>query len=539
LLIAHDQKLGQILSTRYDILPYDYVKGLERLQDSVPPFDGDLAYQIVTEELGEGRFADFDRTPIAAASLGQVHLAVTAGGERVAVKVQRPGLRDLFDADLANLKILADLLYKLDESPDSMLRDWREIFASNAQIIYEEIDYTKEASHGKKFAENFAGMPWVKVPSVYAGLSSEKVLTMEYVPGIKINNVAELERRGLDRAHLARLSGESFMIQLLRHGFFHCDPHPGNIAVDAKGPGGSARLIYYDFGMVDELSGSFRKALVDGFFALYESRPKAIVQALIDAEVLGGKVDRLAVESIARYFLDNFRQRLALDRAVPMTNEERDEMRMSTMQDIGNELAAVASDKPFRYPRALPYVLRAFNALEGVGKELDPDYDVSRIAKKYITSLIDLRDGSAAITAWKKVQQRLGWRRKDWASVVQSPRRVSQVYETLTKLESGELQLRVRALELERAMVRNSVMQRASLHAIAACCALNVATVLSTTSTAAAGVLRGWLVRCTWVAAAVFGSRALSAIRKLDMLQKGEREGNLNEYVLESKRQAM
>lgn len=155
-------KLGQILSTRYDILPYDYVKGLERLQDSVPAFDSELAYSIVQSEIGENAFSAFDREPIAAASLGQVHLATTAAGERVAVKVQRPGLKQLFDADLINLKILAELLYKLDTTPDSMLRDWREIFESNARIIYEEIDYTKEATNGRKFARNFREFPWIK-----------------------------------------------------------------------------------------------------------------------------------------------------------------------------------------------------------------------------------------------------------------------------------------------------------------------------------------------------------------------------------------
>ncbi len=267
------------------------------------------------------------------------------------------------------------------------------------------------------------------------------------------------------------------------------------------------------------------------------------MDALIAGELLGGRVDRVSVEAIARYFLGSFRERLALDRASAMTPEEREQLRMSTMRQIGNELAAVASDRPFRYPRALPYVLRAFNALEGVGKALDPDYDVTRIAKRYLTELIDLRDGSAAITAMKKVQYRLGWRREDFASVVQSPRRVSQVYETLTKLESGELQLRVRALELERAMVRNGVMQRASLYAILTCCALNLATTLSAVATGVASAggglaasLRLLTRRIAFASAAYFSARTLMAIRTFGKLQKGETEGNLNEYLLESKR---
>jgi len=141
---------------------------------------------------------------------------------------------------------------------------------------------------------------------------------------------------------------------------------------------------------------SLRRALVDGFFALYEGEAKQIVDVLIAAELIGGCVDRLSVESIARYFLASFRNRLALDSASAMFNQERDQIRMATMQQIGNELAAVASDRPFCYPRALPYGLRAFNALDGVGKSLDPEYDVTRIAKRYLTELIDLRDGSAA-----------------------------------------------------------------------------------------------------------------------------------------------
>ena len=171
-------KLGQILSTRYDILPYDYVKGLEKLQDRVPAFDGELAYRMVVEDLGEDAFRDFDRTPIAAASLGQVHVATTAAGERVAVKVQRPGLKELFDADLRNLRILAELLRRLDNTPDSMLRDWREIFQSNADIIYEEIEYKREAANAERFAANFKGVPWVKVPTPYPSLTSDRVLTM-------------------------------------------------------------------------------------------------------------------------------------------------------------------------------------------------------------------------------------------------------------------------------------------------------------------------------------------------------------------------
>lgn len=533
-------KLGQILSTRYDILDYTYVKALEKLQDGVPPFDGNLAYQIVVQELGKDAFREFNREPIAAASLGQVHLAVTKDGQQVAVKVQRPGLKELFEADLLNLRILADWMYKMDDTPDSMLRDWREIFESNSKIIYEEIDYLKEAKNGQKFTRLFEKFSYVKVPQVYDDLSTSRVLTMEFVPGIKISNVQEIKRQGFSPEVLARQVGECFMVQLLRHGFFHCDPHPGNLAVDGKGPGGSARIIFYDFGMVGVISEKLRKALVDGFFALFDAdmqkSPKQITQALIDGEMLGGKVDRQGIDRVVGYFLESFRERLALDRSLPMTNEDRSKLRMKCMQDIGNELAACAADQPFRYPDALPYVLRAFNALEGVGKGLDPNYDVSRIAKKYIKNLIDLRDGNAWLTAWKKVQENLGLRPKDLLSVIKSPRNVNQVTEFINKLERGESQLRVRALELERAMVRSTYMQRASLYAIGACCALNVGTVLAAVPTAAVGFCRGLILRMSWLAVFFFGWRAFAALRSFHRLERAEAEQNLAEYVLERKR---
>ncbi|XP_022843276.1 protein ACTIVITY OF BC1 COMPLEX KINASE 8, chloroplastic-like [Olea europaea var. sylvestris] len=223
-------KIGQQFSTRVDILAQEYVDQLSELQDQVPPFPSETALAIVEEELGaplDDIFERFDREPIAAASLGQVHRAKLKGQE-VVVKVQRPGLKDLFDIDLKNLRVIAEYLQKVDPKSDGAKRDWVAIYDECASVLYQEIDYTMEAANAEKFADNFKDMDYVKVPTIYWEYTTPQVLTMEYVPGIKINRIQALDQLGVDRKRLGRYAVESYLEQILSHGFFHADPvsHP-------------------------------------------------------------------------------------------------------------------------------------------------------------------------------------------------------------------------------------------------------------------------------------------------------------------------
>ena len=230
----------------------------------------------------------------------------------------------------------------------------------------------REASNGRKFARNFRDFPWSRCPTCTA--SSERVLTMVRTGDQDLRRQLAARKGRPDQ--LARQSGEAFMIQLLRRGFF-CDPHPGNIAVDGKGPG-EQRLVFYDFGMVDTLSEDFRRALVDGFFALYEGdsvqAPKQIVQHS-SIPVPRRKGRRLAVESIARYFL-SFRERLALDRSLPISNAEKDQMRMDACATL-----ATSWRRCVRQAVPLPACCVRAARLQRArgGGRLDPDYD-GRIA---------------------------------------------------------------------------------------------------------------------------------------------------------------
>ncbi|KAJ6737124.1 CHAPERONE-ACTIVITY OF BC1 COMPLEX CABC1 -RELATED [Salix viminalis] len=219
-------KIGQQFSTRVDILAQEYVDQLSELQDQVPPFPSETAVSIVEEELGapvDDIFDQFDYEPIAAASLGQVHRARLKGQE-VVIKVQRPGLKDLFDIDLKNLRVIAEYLQKFDPKSDGAKRDWVAIYDECASVLYQEIDYTKEAANAELFASNFKKMDYVKVPRINWEYTTPQVLTMEYVPGIKINKIQALDQLGVDRKRLGRYAVESYLEQILSHGFFHADP---------------------------------------------------------------------------------------------------------------------------------------------------------------------------------------------------------------------------------------------------------------------------------------------------------------------------
>lgn len=471
-------KLGQLLSTRVDVVPKEYIDELSVLQDRVPGFSGDRAIDVIESEFGRSIydiFDSFDPVPIAAASLGQVHRAVV-DGEHVAVKIQRAGLRELFDVDLKNLKVLAKLLEKFDPKTDGAKRNWVQIYDESSKLLYEEIDYVKEGQNADRFRDNFESVDWVKVPGIYWDLTSTKVLTMEYVPGIKINDYDGIERAGLDRQLLAQRSAESYLSQLLRHGYFHTDPHCGNLAVDTVAGG---RLIYYDFGMMSRFEPNIKRGLVDVVFGIYEGSATDICDAMVTMGVLSDSADRITVEKVGRYFLGLFRTNLSNNNRRKSKEEKRAEM-IRRLDSIGEDLLAVGEDECFNFPPVFTFVFRAFTTLEGIGKGLDPRYDLTVIAGPYLKELIDLRDGSTALTAVKSFRKRVGWRGKDLEAVFTQPRKTAYIEDTLRRMESGDLKLRVRVLESERNFKRMTLMQNNMSFAMAAASCTNMALVLTT-----------------------------------------------------------
>lgn len=476
-------KLGQLLSTRIDVVPKEYIKELVMLQDNVPGFPGETAVQIIEEDLGapiDELYDSFSSRPLAAASLGQVHLAKMKGGGEVAVKVQRAGLKALFDQDLKNLKLLVKVLDKLDPKFDGADRDWVSIYEESAKLLYKEIDYMNEAANAVRFQENFEGNPWVKVPDVYWNLTSERVVTMEYVPGIKINNIAEIEKRGIDRGVLAKRSAEAYLTQLCRHGFFHCDPHPGNVACDEQNGG---RLIFYDFGMMDEFKPSVRSGFVNLIFSVYENDPRGCCDALVEMGILKAGADRISVEKIARSFLSEFTNTLSKGKDAKWTSElskeEKGRLRRERRAKLGEDLLSVSGDVPFKFPPTFTFVFRAFTSLDGIGKGLDSKYDLTRLAQPYLQELLDVRDGSFALSVAKTFAKKVGWRPEDLEAVVKSPRNVAYVEGITRKLEQGDLKLRVRVLESERAFERLQLTQTNMFNVMAFGTLLNAALIIT------------------------------------------------------------
>ncbi|KAF2611629.1 hypothetical protein F2Q70_00010809 [Brassica cretica] len=430
-------KIGQQFSTRVDILPQEYVDQLSELQDQVPPFSSATALSIVEEELGasvDDIFDRFDYEPIAAASLGQVHRARLKGQE-VVIKVQRPGLKDLFDIDLKNLRVIAEYLQKVDPKSDGAKRDWVAIYDECASVLYQEIDYTKEAANSELFANNFKNLEYVKVPSIYWEYTTPQVLTMEYVPGIKINKIQALDQLGVDRKRLGRYAVESYLEQILSHGFFHADPHPGNIAVDDVNGG---RLIFYDFGMM----GSFEERL---------AAQRKEKEELAAAAELGFKK--------------------------PLTKEEKQEKKKQRLAAIGEDLLAISADQPFRFPATFTFVVRAFSVLDGIGKGLDPRFDITEIAKPYALELLRFREAGVEVVV-KDLRKRWDRQSQAFYNVFRQADRVEKLAVIIQRLEQGDLKLRVRALESERAFQRVAAVQKTVGSAVAAGSLVNLATIL-------------------------------------------------------------
>ncbi|XP_010462545.1 PREDICTED: uncharacterized protein LOC104743126 [Camelina sativa] len=483
-------KIGQQFSTRVDILPQEYVDQLSELQDQVPPFPSATALSIVEEELGgsvEDIFDRFDYEPIAAASLGQVHRARLKGQE-VVLKVQRPGLKDLFDIDLKNLRVIAEYLQKVDPESDGAKRDWVAIYDECASVLYDEIDYTKEAANSELFANNFKDLEYVKVPSIYWEYTTPQVLTMEYVPGIKINKIQALDQLGVDRKRLGRYAVESYLEQILSHGFFHADPHPGNIAVDDVNGG---RLIFYDFGMMGSISPNIREGLLEAFYGVYEKDPDKVLDAMVQMGVLVPTGDLTAVRRTALFFLNSFEERLAAQRKEkeelaaaeelgfkkPLSKEEKQEKKKQRLAAIGEDLLAIAADQPFRFPATFTFVVRAFSVLDGIGKGLDPRFDITEIAKPYALELLRFREAGVEVVV-KDLRKRWDRQSQAFYNLFRQADRVEKLAVVIERLEQGDLKLRVRALESERAFQRVAAVQKTVGSAVAAGSLVNLATIL-------------------------------------------------------------
>jgi len=435
-------KVGQLFSTRADLFPSEYVEELSKLQDKVPAFSYEQVEAIIEQDLGKKvpeLYRSFDPIPLAAASLGQVHRAILHSGEEVVVKVQRPGLVKLFTIDLEILKGITR--YFQNHPSWGRGRDWLGIYEECCRILWLEIDYLNEGRNADTFRRNFRTHDWVKVPRVNWRYTSPRVLTLEYMPGIKISHYEAIETAGLDRKALAQMGARAYLHQLLNDGFFHADPHPGNIAVSPDGA-----LIFYDFGMMGKIETNVREQLMETLFGISAKDGDRVMNSLIKLGALAPTDDMGPVRRSIQYMLDNFMDK-------PFETQ--------SVNAIADDLYEIAYDQPFRFPATFTFVMRAFSTLEGVGKGLDPEFNFMEVAQPFAMQIMSEGNG---FDPTNSILGELGRQAAQVSSTAWGlPRRIE---DTLEKLEHGDIRVRVRSTETDRLLRRINGTQTGTTYAL-------------------------------------------------------------------------
>ncbi len=357
-------KLGQLLSTRPDILPPVYIDRLSELQDDVPPASWPATEPVIEASLGpvEDHFSSFEHEAIHGASLGQVHRA-RIDGEPVAVKVRRPGVTERVETDLQVIRMaLPVLLFCIDDARAFSLENLADEFA---RVIKEEMDYQREAEMLDEIRANFADEPMVRVPETYSDRSTDRVLTMEFVEGTKITDVSALDEQGIDRTGVAERLERAYLQMIVVEGVFHADPHPGNLAVQSDGT-----IVFYDFGMSGRVRSADRDHIVDFYVAVAERDIDGILDALVALGTLSPDADRQLMGRVLEVAIADAR------------GERIEDWRV---QQIIDRVESTMYEFPLRLPSRLALVMRVATVVEGVCVTLDEDFDFIAVATDFLT----------------------------------------------------------------------------------------------------------------------------------------------------------
>ncbi|MBD2652537.1 AarF/ABC1/UbiB kinase family protein [Synechocystis sp. FACHB-383] len=423
-------KIGQSLSTRADIIPAEYIQAFTQLQDRVPPFDSRQAIAVIEEELHgaiDEVFQQFEVTPLASASLGQVHRAVLPTGEAVVVKVQRPGLDSLLNLDFELLHQTLRLAKRWLPGFRNLAQKYEveAIYQEFFSLLFLEIDYIHEGKNAERFRQNFADYPRVRVPEIYWQYTTRMVLTLEYLPGIKVDDRQALETAGIDLDLVIQTGICAYLKQLLIDGFFQSDPHPGNMAVDSQGD-----LIFYDFGTMAEVKIIAKDQMIQTFFAVLKKDANQVLEALIYMGLVEPKGDLSPVKRIINFLLDNFR-----DKPIDI----------KAFDQVGEEVYAMFQQQPFRLPPQMTFILKSISTLDGIARALDPRYNLIAASQPFIQSVtVAQPKRSLAMALVQQVKQFA-------LDQLNRPSRNQQFLQELTaKLERGELQFATRSPEGDR-----------------------------------------------------------------------------------------
>ena len=398
-------KLGQYLSTRQDLLPGEYLDELSLLQDSVPPMPPDQVLRIIAEELDEGVLEELSQTPLAAASIGQVHAArLREGGVEVVVKVRRPGLQKQINTDLEILAEVASLAAR--HLPIGDYVHPQELVDEFAKNLNTELNFRLEAVNIERFARVYSKSPDVKIPMVYKALCTANVLVMEKISGCKMDQPEALREAGLDPVEVARVASKVALEQIMTIGLFHADPHPGNILVQS-GP----RLAFMDFGLVGSLDRQTRDNLLSMAMGIVAKNSSKVVRAILKLTICEGSPDREALEREIGIFLE-----------AHLSGALKD----IKLGDLMKDVLELMSQHRLRAPQSLLLLVKALVQFESLGAKLDPDFNIIDEAEPVIKAIYKER---LTPGFWWEALNR---RSLEAASVIENlPRDLSAIYKTI------------------------------------------------------------------------------------------------------------
>jgi len=405
-------KIGQALGTRADLLPLPYVKQLAVLQDQVPPFTTAEAFARIESELGRSLhecYAEIDNEPIASASLGQVYRARLFSGEEVAVKVQRPNLAEKISIDVAILYRLVKLTNRFFPKANENA-DWEGMLHEFHATIFDELDYVKEGRNADRFRYNFRTWRAVRVPKIFWTHTSRRVLTLEFVRGTKVVDLEGLRSRRISAVKVNRLLVRTYLKQLLEDGFFHADPHPGNLLVMDSG-----HLAFFDFGMVGRISPKLQSQMIDAFFHVVSHDVQGLGQDIIDLDFLKPGVDPEIVRPVVEQLFQSY-----LNLKLGDVN----------FKELTYDLAEVIYEYPFRLPANFTYVMRALMTLEGIAILTDPGFSFFETAKPYAREFMLRREGRifGKLVLDKLTGRETGENKIAWSRVWKLTKMAAQMY---------------------------------------------------------------------------------------------------------------
>ncbi len=357
-------KIGQAVSTRPDLVPPTYLDELTRLQDQLPAFSNEIAYQFIEEELGAPPhevYADISPKPIAAASLGQVYKGKLKTGEEVAIKVQRP---DLIRRITLDVYIMRNLAAWAKQNIKRIRSDLVGITDELAARLFEEMNYLQEGENAERFGKLYGHLPEIYVPRIYWEYTGRRVLTMEWVNGVKLTNIKEIKAQGIDATHLVEVGVQCSLRQLLENGFFHADPHPGNLLATPDG-----KLAYLDFGMMSNIKPYQRYGLIEAIVHLVNRDFESLAHDYVKLEFLTPDTNlKPIIPALANIFNN------ALGASVAQLN----------FKSITDEMSAMMYEFPFRVPAYYALIIRSMVTLEGIAIGIEPNFKVLSKAYPYV-----------------------------------------------------------------------------------------------------------------------------------------------------------